>query len=306
MTQPLVEAFLDMLAAQKAAADNTLAAYAHDLDDLAHSTGAAIDTLSADALHAYVAGLAGRTQPLSPRSQARRVAAIRQFYRFLYEEGLRPDDPAARLKPPRQPRRLPRTLSIEAVDALLTTAAAQAAAKPSVRSLRLKAILELLYATGLRVSELVALPRSALMRDRPILLVRGKGGRERLVPMGDPAAAAVAHYLAAQTPVDRCAPFLFPSRGRHGHLTRVRVLQLVKQLAADAGLDPAAISPHALRHAFASHLLANGADLRSVQLLLGHADISTTQIYTHVLDTRLKQLLEDHHPLARKPGLFLG
>jgi integrase/recombinase XerD len=254
---------------------------------------------------------------MAPRTAARRLSTLRQFHRFLFGEGLRADDPTAGLDSPRQGRTLPKVLSETEVEALL----AAARARPGAAGARLVALLELLYATGLRVSELVELPAAAAARDPRVLIVTGKGGKERMVPLSEPARDALKHYRAAagkrergaspeapaapalqarQAPQAPQAPgkWLFPSRGAAGHLTRQRVAQLLKELAVAAGIDPAKVSPHVLRHAFASHLLDHGADLRAVQMMLGHADISTTQIYTHVLDARLKALVRDRHPLS--------
>jgi integrase/recombinase XerD len=289
-----------MLAAERGAAPLTLAAYRHDLGDLAGFLAArAVDLAGADevALHAYLASPAAA--PLAPVSLARRISAIRQFYKFLLVDGIRQDDPTAGLDTPRLGRPLPKFLSETEVAALL----AAAGAWPGAESVRLACLLELLYATGLRISELVGLPLAAVQRNPRFILVRGKGGRERVVPLGEPARQALARYLACRSgfvPGERASPWLFPSRGGSGHLTRQRCGQLLKTLAIRAGLDPGRLSPHVLRHAFASHLLDRGADLRSVQQMLGHADIATTQIYTHVLGDRLRRLVETAHPLARR------
>ena len=294
----LIESFCEMLAAERGAAANTLESYRRDLADCGRflaSRKRELAQAGAEDLRAYVAALAAAGR--SPRTAARRLSALRQFYRFLFTEGLRGDDPAAGLDAPRRGRSLPKLLSEAEVDLLLETARD----RKGPEGARLLALLELLYATGLRVSELVTLPLDAVARDPMVLIVRGKGGRERLVPLSEPARAAVAAFLAVRERFlagRRESPWLFPSRGVSGHLTRHRVGQLLKELARDAGLEPARVSPHVLRHAFASHLLDHGADLRSVQKMLGHADISTTQIYTHVLDERLKALVRDHHPLG--------
>lgn len=305
-----------MLAAERGAAMNTLEAYRRDLDDFRSflagcqaTTGAA----GAQDIRAYLARL--NAQGMAPRTAARRLSALRQFYRFLLGEGWRADDPTAEVDSPRLGRALPKILSESDVDLLLD----QARSRPGPEGLRLIALLEVLYATGLRVSELVALPKSAAFRDPRFLIVQGKGGKERMVPLSAPAREALTDYCrqrhhflprsakpgkgTAARP--RESPWLFASRGRSGHLTRHRVGQLLKELTLAAGLDPAKVSPHVLRHAFASHLLSHGADLRSLQQMLGHADISTTQIYTHVLDERLKSLVRDHHPLSKDgaPGL---
>lgn len=297
---PRLEAFLEMLAAERGAARLTLAAYGNDLADLAGflaARGVALEHADAAALHAYLA--AAGTRRLAPRTLARRLSAIRQFYHFLLTEGMRPDDPTSGLDTPRLGRPLPKLLS----EAEVTRLMAAAQAWPDEEGVRLRCILELLYATGLRISELVTLPLAAGQRDPRFLLVRGKGGRERVVPLSGPARAALAAYLACRAqflPEGEASRFLFPSRGREGHLTRQRCGQLLKELALAADLDPARLSPHVLRHAFASHLLDHGADLRSVQQMLGHADIATTQIYTHVQGDRLRRLVETAHPLARR------
>ena len=243
---------------------------------------------------------------LAPASRARRLSAIRQLFKFLVAEGVIPDDPATRLGGPRRARPLPRTLSTSEVDRLIETARQRidgTKGRERVRALRLHALIEMLYATGMRVTELVTLPRSVLAGDSRVLFIKGKGGRERIVPLNAAARTALDRYLNIGFD-DGVAPmvktkWLFASRGAEGHLTRQRLAQELKELAAQAGLDPGRVSPHVLRHAFASHLLDRGADLRSVQQLLGHADISTTQIYTHVLEERLKQLVFEHHPLAK-------
>lgn len=289
-----------MLAAERGAARNTLDAYRRDLVDFAGFAarrGQAADDAGAELLRAYVKWLDG--QGMAARTQARRLSALRRFFRFLATEGLRADDPTLALDLPRQGQPLPKILSEPEVEALLAAARAVEGAD----GVRLVALLELLYATGMRVSELVALPLAAVARDRRFLLVRGKGDKERLVPLGDAARQAVAAWLPERARLlgpRRSSPYLFPSHGDAGHLTRQRLGQLLKAVAVAAGLDRAKVSPHVLRHAFATHLLNRGADLRSVQAMLGHADISTTQIYTHVLDARLRALVETHHPLARR------
>jgi integrase/recombinase XerD len=244
-------------------------------------------------------------QRLAPSTQARRLSALRQFHRFLYSEGIAKGEPSAIVEAPRRTRPLPRTLSIEEVDRLIAVArdrAEKATGKGRYRAQRLHCLIELLYATGLRVSELLELPLDIGSRDDPFLSIRGKGGRERLVPLSEPARQALAGYLEVRgQAAGRATPgkdWLFRSHAGAGHLTRQHFAAELKELAAAAGLRPEAVSPHVLRHAFASHLLAGGADLRTVQQLLGHADISTTQIYTHVLSERLRQVLETHHPLA--------
>ena len=303
----LIGLFLDMLAAERGAQSNTLSAYRRDLDDFSSHLGGAgrtVGNANTDQLRRYLGALARRG--LRASTVARRLSAIRQLYRFLYAEGQRGDDPAAVLEGPRRTRPLPKTLSIADVERLLRAAAACEPDAPlprRLRAARLVCLLETLYATGLRVSELVALPLSAARRDARVIVVRGKGNKERLVPLNDAAKRSMQTYLAllAEAGLDaQSAPskWLFPSFGESGHLTRQHFARDLKSLAAAAGLRADRISPHVLRHAFASHLLHNGADLRVVQTLLGHADISTTQIYTHVLEERLKSLVRDLHPLA--------
>ncbi len=289
-----VEAFLEMLAAERGAAPNTLSAYRRDLDDADGAMAGALDAADAGAIDRYLKRLADAG--FSPRTGARRLSALRQYFQFLLLEGVRADDPTAAIDGPRLPRALPKHLSEAEVDALLT--AARETEGP--RGRRLLAIVELLYATGLRVSELAALPATAL-RAEGAMIVRGKGGKERMVPLGRPAKAAVEAYAPDRlgfAPGGRDSPWLFPSTGKDGRLTRRRIGQMLDDLAIKAGIDPARVSPHVLRHAFATHLLHHGADLRSVQELLGHADLSTTEIYTHVLDERLKALVLEKHPLA--------
>ncbi len=297
--------FLDMLAAERGAGNNTLEAYARDLDDLGDhlaSAGTTIAAATTGDLRNYLAALAKRGFKAS--SVARRLSAVRQLYRFLYAEGHRGDDPAAVIEGPKRGRVLPKVLSIAEVDRLLATAHGAAEGGRGdgerLRALRLACLLEVLYATGLRVSELIALPASAARRDDRMLVVRGKGGKERLVPLNAAAKRAMRAYLDALGKPQDGAPskWLFPSFGETGHLTRQHAARELKGLASAAGIGAARVSPHVLRHAFASHLLQNGADLRVVQTLLGHADISTTQIYTHVLDERLKSLVRDLHPLG--------
>jgi integrase/recombinase XerD len=305
--QTLIELFLDMLAAERGAGINTLSAYRRDLEDLTETLDAkaGIATATTDDLRGYLAALAERGFKAS--SVARKLSATRQLYRFLYAEGHRSDDPAAVLEGPKRALTLPKVLSIADVDSLLKQGHGDATdperpAPERLRAMRLACLLEVLYATGLRVSELVALPVSAARKDARMLVVRGKGDKERLVPLNDSAKRAMADYLALlSAQPDRVeTKWLFPSFGESGHLTRQHFARDLKTLAAKAGLKPAQVSPHVLRHAFASHLLHNGADLRVVQTLLGHADISTTQIYTHVLEERLKSLVRDLHPLTDK------
>lgn len=308
--ETLIELYLDMLAAERGAAANTLAAYRRDLEDFSADLAAnkrRIAEAESDDLRAHLARLGKRG--LAASSVARRLSAIRQLYRFLYSEGHRSDDPAAALQGPKRGRALPKVLTVKQVDHLLARARAglEAESLPErLRAARLACLLEVLYATGLRVSELVALPATAAQPKQQMLLIRGKGGRERIVPLNDAAKRAMTDYLALLDETQKGAPkparpkWLFPSFGESGHLSRQHFARELKSLAAAAGLKPAQISPHVLRHAFASHLLHNGADLRVVQTLLGHADISTTQIYTHVLEDRLKSLVRDLHPLADK------
>ncbi len=303
--ESLVELFLDMLAAERGASVNTLAAYRRDLTDFSADLGGAgrsVAAATSDDVRGHLGRLAKRG--LAAASVARRLSAIRQLYRFLYSEGHRGDDPGAVIEGPKRGRTLPKVLSIKDVDTLLAHArdGVDAETMPErLRAVRLACLLEVLYATGLRVSELVALPESAARRDQQMLVVRGKGGRERLVPLNDAAKRAMTDYLAlrAEAKADK-SKWLFPSFGASGHLSRQHFARDLKSLAATAGLKPAQVSPHVLRHAFASHLLQNGADLRVVQTLLGHADISTTQIYTHVLEERLKSLVRDLHPLGEE------
>ena len=292
-----IEAFLEMLVAERGRARLTFEAYRRDLADftgfLARRGGAAA-TADSEAIRDYLSDLAAR---MKPATSARRLSALRNFHRFLIAEGVRPDDPTTSIDSPRTTRPLPKLLSEDEVDALLE--AARTTDDP--KGLRLAALVELIYATGLRVSELVGLPLAAVRGDPRFIVVRGKGAKERLVPVGDAARAAVAAYLEVHdrfAPGDTASKWLFPSRGASGHLTRRRFAQMLDRLAGAAGIESRRVSPHVLRHAFASHLLAHDADLRSVQKMLGHADIATTQIYTHVLETRLKALVRDHHPLG--------
>src|SRR6185436_20980839 len=308
----LIDLYLDMLAAERGAAANTLDAYRRDLGDFSADLadhGGAIATAGNEEIRSYLGRLSGRG--FSAASVARRLSAIRQLYRFLYAEGTRKDDPAAAIEGPKRGRPLPKVLSVSHVDQLLATARdgigdAERPIAERLRAARLNCLLEVLYATGLRVSELVTLPASAARRDERMLIVRGKGNKERLVPLNESAKIAMRDYLALREEAAKgtkkgllkASKWLFPSFGESGHLTRQHFARDLKALAAEAGLKPKQVSPHVLRHAFASHLLQNGADLRSVQTLLGHADISTTQIYTHVLEERLKSLVRDLHPLG--------
>jgi integrase/recombinase XerD len=300
-----IELFLDMIATERGASRNTLDAYRRDLDDYADflaAKGNGVAKAGTDDVRAYLSALARRG--MAANSSARKLSAIRQLHRFLYAEGKRKDDPAAVLEGPRRGRALPKILSIKEVTRLFE--AAHEAAKKArdrraeyARALRLVCLLEALYATGLRVSELIALPATAARAEGGTIVVRGKGGKERLVPLGQAAQKAMRDYrkLLVETKSGETR-WLFPSFGDSGHITRQHVARELKELASLAGIEPRKMSPHVLRHAFASHLLANGADLRVVQALLGHADVSTTQIYTHLLDERLKSLVRDLHPLA--------
>ena len=309
----LTDLFLDMLAAEQGAGDNTLDAYRRDLTDFSKflaRSGQSFAGTETQALRDYLADLDARG--FKSTTVARRLSALRHLFRFLLNERLRTDDPAAILSGPKRSRGLPKVLSISDVDRMLTRAkelaeAPETSAPQRLRAIRLYCLLEVLYATGLRVSELVALPRSAAQRDARMIVVRGKGDKERLVPLNEASRQAMADYLAAiealKTEKKKNAPnskWLFPSFGESGHLTRQHFARDLKELAAASGLAPRLVSPHVLRHAFASHLLHNGADLRIVQTLLGHTDISTTQIYTHVVEERLKSLVRDLHPLAEK------
>ncbi len=305
-----IETFLEMLSAERGAAGNTIEAYRRDLQDFAaflHRRGTALDAATKADISAYFA--AASAAGLKPASRARRLSAVRQLYKFLLAEGHLGNDPTHGHSGPKKERALPKTLNVAEVDRLISAAAARAETAQGserMRAVRLHCLLEMLYATGMRVSELVSLPRDVLAGDARMLTIKGKGGRERLVPLNASAIAALQRYL--RLGVDDCSvaatvatKWLFPSKSAQGHLTRQRFGQDLKELAGEAGLDAAGVSPHVLRHAFASHLLDRGADLRAVQQLLGHADISTTEIYTHVLEERLKKLVEEHHPLAKKP-----
>jgi integrase/recombinase XerD len=305
--------FIDMLAAEQGAGENTLDAYRRDLTDFSEFLGRSGQTFAGaetEMLRDYLADL--DTRGFKSSSVARRLSAIRHLFRFLLNERIRSDDPAAILSGPKRGRGLPKVLSIADVDRLLMRAkelsnAAEASPQQRLRGIRLYCLLEVLYATGLRVSELVSLPLSASRRDARMIVVRGKGNKERLVPLNEASRQAMADYLAAIEALKpekkknaAASKWLFPSFGESGHLTRQHFARDLKELASAAGIAPRLVSPHVLRHAFASHLLHNGADLRIVQTLLGHTDISTTQIYTHVVEERLKSLVRDLHPLAEK------
>lgn len=286
------DAFLAMLAAERGAALNTLAAYRRDLDQAEEAIG---DLAAAD--RDAVASLAGEWANLAPASVARKASALRQFFGFAIDEGWRADDPSGALPAPRLRRPLPKVMGHDQIAALFKRAEEEAAGDDP-KAVRLLALVELLYGSGLRATELVSLPLSAVPRDAPFLTVTGKGGATRLVPVGGRALEALARWQSLR-PAAKPSRYLFPS-GKTGHLSRVRLFQLLKDLAGRAGLDPAGISPHVLRHAFATHLLEGGADLRVLQTLLGHADISTTQIYTHVDAARLVALVNSRHPLATR------
>ncbi|MCT7377387.1 site-specific tyrosine recombinase XerD [Chelativorans salis] len=301
-----IEAFLEMMAAERGASDNTLASYRRDLEDADAFLTAAERGLagaSPAGIRSYLGDMAGRG--FAATTQARKLSALRQFFKFLYAEGLRGDDPTGVLDSPKKGRPLPKTLNEAETGLLLERAGeeARAAAEGSperIAAQRLSTLLEMLYASGLRVSELVSLPVTVALRDERFFIVRGKGGKERIVPLSGKARAAVALWLAerARHPALAESPWLFPAASERGYLPRQVFARELKGLAARAGIASAKISPHVLRHAFASHLLQNGADLRAVQQLLGHSDISTTQIYTHVLEKRLQELVQKHHPLA--------
>lgn len=292
------ETFHEMLMAERNASANTIDAYRRDLKDAADALRGRGDLADAsvEVLRAYVESL-GR-QKLKPATAARRISALRQYFKFLVTEGVRADDPTAALDAPKRGRPLPKVLSETEVAAMIEVVARE----DKAAALRLGALIELIYGSGLRVSELVSLPLAAAKRDQPFLVVRGKGAKERLVPLGDAAKQALTAYLAIRDKFlprsIKASPWLFPSRGGSGHLTRQRFGQLLKDAAVKAGIDPERVSPHVLRHAFATHLLDRGADLRALQKMLGHADIATTQIYTHVATGRLAALVAEAHPLA--------
>ncbi|RUW23753.1 site-specific tyrosine recombinase XerD [Mesorhizobium sp. M4B.F.Ca.ET.215.01.1.1] len=296
-----IEAFLEMMSAERGAAENTLSSYRRDLEDASMAISGGLAAAAAADIRAYLDDIAARG--FAATSQARKLSAIRQFFKFLYAEGLRGDDPTGTLDSPRKGRPLPKTMSEAETGRLIDRAATEAGEADGddrLARLRLHALVEVLYATGLRVSELVGLPVTVALRDDRFFMVRGKGNKERMVPLSAKARAAMRAWLAARAerPALANSPFLFPAASDTGHLSRQVFARDLKGLAARAGIASAKISPHVLRHAFASHLLQNGADLRAVQQLLGHADISTTQIYTHVLEERLVRLVNDHHPLA--------
>ncbi len=298
-----VQTFLQAQAAELDAATNTQLAYARDLQGFAQwlaDRGLHFMQVTQDQIESYLIDC--EAEGLAKSTRARRLSAIKQLFRFAFDEGWRSDNPAMQIKGPGRAQRLPKTLDLAQVDRLLD--AARASPRDALRN---TCLMELLYATGMRVSELVSLPLSAARGDPRMLLVRGKGGKERLVPLSPPARVAMAAYLTARDAAEEDArkagkpasKFLFPSHGKSGHLTRHRFFALIKEFAVAAGISPASVTPHVLRHAFATHLLAGGADLRSIQTMLGHADIATTEIYTHVLDQRLSDLVLQHHPLSK-------
>lgn len=308
MSGPAIQQFLDMLSAERGSAANTLEAYRRDLTDFSaalHVMGKSVEEAKRADIERFLTGLA--EQGRAPASRARKLSALRQLYKFLEAEEVIDDNPADRLSGPKQAQALPKILSVAEVDRLIETARRLAiSAKGGADALshaRLYCLVELLYATGLRVSELIALPRRVIETDERLILVKGKGGRERVVPLNPAAIAAIKAYVVEETarrqPREKSSAWLFPAESATGHMTRQKLGLELKDLAHAAGLEPERLSPHVLRHAFASHLLDRGADLRAVQQLLGHADISTTQIYTHVLEERLKRLVNEHHPLAK-------
>ncbi|WP_031323474.1 site-specific tyrosine recombinase XerD [Rhodobacter capsulatus] len=303
-----IAVFLEAQAAEAGAARNTIAAYGRDLSDfLDFTTAKGLDLITLDraAVEDWLVRL--EAEGLAKATRARRLSAVKQFYRFAYDEGWRADNPTLQISGPGKAQRLPKTLSIEEVEALLEAGRDQG--RSPAEQIRNRCLMELLYATGMRVSELVGLPVAAARGNPAMLMVRGKGDKERMVPLSAPAREALAAWLATRDAAEEAARiarrlppsrFLFPSSGKEGHLTRQGFHALLKDIALAAGLDPARVTPHVLRHAFATHLLQGGADLRVIQTLLGHADLSTTEIYTHVLEERLKNLVLGHHPLARR------
>jgi len=315
MRLPVIGRFLEMLSAERGASVNTLDAYSRDLMSFAsfvHRRDRSLEQATTEDIRNFIARMV--EEGLAASSRARRLSALKQFYRFLLTDRIRPDDPAALVGGPKREAALPKTLSIEEIDQLLQAARRRVHESRNgqrLKALRLYCLLEILYATGMRVSELVALARSALVGDERMLTIKGKGGRQRMVPLNGEAQEALNLYLVERDAAVSAgngdgdglgggagSPWLFPSWGQQGHLTRQRLAQELKILAIQAGIEPSRVSPHVLRHAFASHMLERGADLRSVQKLLGHADISTTQVYTHVLEGRLRQIVHENHPLA--------
>ncbi len=302
-----------MLSAERGASVNTLDAYSRDLTHFGsfiHKRDRSLDAATTEDITNFIAQMV--EEGLAASSRARRLSALKQFYRFLVAEGVRADDPASLVGGPKREAALPKTLSVDEVDQLLNAARRkvdESRQGQRMKALRLYCLLEILYATGMRVSELVALPRSALIGDERTLTIKGKGGRQRLVPLNPAAQEALSLYLGEReganlresSQVEQRSQWLFPSWGQQGYLTRQRLAQELKILAREAGIEPSRISPHVLRHAFASHLIERGADLRSVQKLLGHADIATTQVYTHMREGHLRKVVQDHHPLASHP-----
>jgi len=308
-----VDSFLDMLIAERGAAINTRHAYERDLADVCaflKKSGKTIDTAATDDLKAYLSSLAQRVNSKSKggeqtavRTIARRISALRQFYGYMVSESKRTDDPTSNIESPKQTRTLPKILIEDEINVLITTAQKQGGAE----GLRLVALLEILYATGLRVSELVGLPMAAIGTDNQFITVEGKGGRDRIAPLSEPAQVALKTYLDVRNRfvtsdrADNQSKWLFPSRtSESGHLTRQRFAQLLKELSRNAGIDSGKVSPHVLRHAFATHLLKHGADLRSVQKMLGHADIATTQIYTQIVNDQMQKAVDENHPLSKE------
>lgn len=303
----LLESFLEKMSAERGAANNTLQSYRRDLEAYAQTLAeenVAFSSATSEAVQAHLAGLSASGMAAS--TQARHLSAIRQLHRFLFAEGIRPDDPCSTVDAPKLGRPLPKIMSIEEVDRLIKQAETEAEYQKvsdarKLRSKRLYCLLELLYSTGLRVSELVSLPKTSAITQERFLNVTGKGNKERIVPLSQKSKHAMADYVAQKSKSNTAdSLFLFPANSKNGHFTRQAFARDLKDLAVRTGIEPGRVSPHVLRHAFASHLLQHGADLRAVQQLLGHADISTTQIYTHVMDERLRQLVEDHHPLSKQ------
>ena len=310
----IVERFLQMLSVERGASANTLDAYSRDLAHFAafvQNQNRSLQTAKSEDLTGFIAQMI--EEGLASSSRARRLSALKQFYRFLVSEGVRPDDPSSMVGGPKREAALPKTLSVDEVDRLLDTARCKVDELRNgqrTKALRLYCLLEILYATGMRVSELVALPYSTLAGDERTLTIKGKGGRERIVPLNPAAQEALALYLKERnqgspragemSAATELSPWLFPSWGQQGHLTRQRLAQELKILAQEANIEPSRVSPHVLRHAFASHLVERGADLRSVQKLLGHADIATTQVYTHMRENHLRRIVEEHHPLSKR------
>ena len=310
----IIGQFLEMLSAERGASANTIDAYSRDLTNFAtfvNKRGRELESATIDDITNFITAMV--EEGLAASSRARRLSALKQFFRFLVAEGIRPDDPASLVGGPKREAALPKTLTVDEVDKLLFAArhkVEEARHGQRAKALRLYCLLEILYATGMRVSELVALPRSALVGDERTLIIKGKGGRQRIVPLNPAAQEALSLYRRERDAaiagehgdidLDGSSPWLFPSWGQQGHLTRQRLAQELKLLAKQASIDPVRVSPHVLRHAFASHMLERGADLRAVQKLLGHADISTTQVYTHMREGHLRQMVHEHHPLSER------